>query len=81
MDQIEPRSATDYDDRTTAAVKRVLVEIGQILGSFERKFAVCRRRRAVAAGDGGDAVVATCVGTHPSPCKGAETTTFGTLRH
>jgi hypothetical protein len=28
----EPQSA-DYDDRTTAAVKSVLIEIGQILGS------------------------------------------------
>lgn len=27
----EPQSASDYDDRTTAAVKAVLVEIGQIL--------------------------------------------------
>lgn len=36
MDRIEPRSANDYDDRTTAAVKRVLVEIGQILGSNEQ---------------------------------------------
>ena len=36
----EPRSAGDYDDRTTAAVKSVLVEIGQILGSFRGKFAV-----------------------------------------
>jgi hypothetical protein len=36
----EPQSATDYDDRTTAAVKAVLVEIGQILGSFQGKFAV-----------------------------------------
>ena len=36
----EPRAAGDYDDRTTAAVKSVLVEIGQILGSFEGKFAV-----------------------------------------
>lgn len=36
----EPRSAADYDDRTTAAVKAVLVEIGQILGSFQGKFAV-----------------------------------------
>ena len=26
----EPQSATDYDDRTTAAVKAVLIEIGQI---------------------------------------------------
>lgn len=36
----EPQSAVDYDDRTTAAVKTVLVEIGQILGSFQGKFAV-----------------------------------------
>lgn len=40
MDRVEPRSANDYDDRTTAAVKSVLVEIGQVLGSFEGKFAV-----------------------------------------
>ena len=36
----EPQYASDYDDRTTAAVKTVLVEIGQILGSFKGKFAV-----------------------------------------
>jgi hypothetical protein len=36
----EPQSAADYDDRTTAAVKSVLIEIGQILGSFQGKFAV-----------------------------------------
>lgn len=36
----EPQSAANYDDRTTAAVKAVLVEIGQILGSFKGKFAV-----------------------------------------
>lgn len=36
----EPQSAADYDDRTTAAVKTVLVEVGQILGSFKGKFAV-----------------------------------------
>lgn len=36
----EPQSAADYDDRTTAAVKAVLLEIGQILGSFSGKFAV-----------------------------------------
>ena len=36
----EPQSATDYGDRTTAAVKSVLVEIGQILGAFKGKFAV-----------------------------------------
>lgn len=36
----EPQFAGDYDDRTTAAVKSVLIEIGQILGSFRGKFAV-----------------------------------------
>ena len=36
----EPQSAADYDERTTAAVKSVLVEIGQVLGSFKGKFAV-----------------------------------------
>lgn len=34
----EPQSAADYDDRTTLAVKKVLIEIGQILGSFQGKF-------------------------------------------
>ena len=37
MDRIDPQSANDYDDRTTAAIKSVLVEIGQILGSFKGK--------------------------------------------
>ncbi|WP_028216484.1 nucleotidyl transferase AbiEii/AbiGii toxin family protein [Paraburkholderia oxyphila] len=36
----EAQYASDYDDRTTAAVKTVLIEIGQILGSFKGKFAV-----------------------------------------
>jgi hypothetical protein len=36
----EPQSAADYDDRTTAAVKTVLVEMGQILGAFKGKFAI-----------------------------------------
>lgn len=36
----EPQSANDYENRTTAAVKSVLVEIGQILGSFKGKFAI-----------------------------------------
>ena len=40
MVRIEPRFAHDYDDRSTVAVKSVLVEIGQILGSFEGKFVV-----------------------------------------
>lgn len=36
----EPQSAADYTDRATTAAKSVLVEIGQILGSFRGKFAV-----------------------------------------
>lgn len=36
----EPQSAADYEDRVTRAVKSVLIEIGQILGSFEGKFAL-----------------------------------------
>ncbi|CAH0442358.1 hypothetical protein LMG9673_03172 [Ralstonia pseudosolanacearum] len=36
----EPQSAADYDDRTSSAVKAVLVEMGQILGSFKGKFAI-----------------------------------------
>lgn len=36
----EPQSANDYDDRTTEAVRSVLIEVGQILGSFEGRFAV-----------------------------------------
>ncbi|QWC92674.1 hypothetical protein [Cupriavidus metallidurans] len=40
MTPTEPQSATDYDDRTTQAVKAVLVEMGQILGSYRGKFAV-----------------------------------------
>lgn len=36
----EPQSASAYDDRTTTAVKAVLIEIGQVLGSFKGKFAV-----------------------------------------
>jgi hypothetical protein len=36
----DPQRASDYDDRTTAAVKSVLIEIGQILGSFKGKFAI-----------------------------------------
>lgn len=37
----EPQSAADYDDRTTAAVKTVLVEIGQVLGSWWRSAGPC----------------------------------------
>ena len=40
MEGVNPQSATDYDDRTTSAVKSVLVEIGQILGSYRGKFVV-----------------------------------------
>ena len=40
MNPQDPQSATAYDDRTTSAVKSVLVEIGQILGSYKGKFAV-----------------------------------------
>ena len=40
IERKEPQSAAEYDDRTTDAVKRVLIEIGQILGSFKGKFAV-----------------------------------------
>lgn len=36
----EPQSASDYDDRTMKAVKTVLIEMGQILGSFKGKFVV-----------------------------------------
>jgi len=31
MSPAEPQSASDYDDRTTAAVKAVLIEVGQLL--------------------------------------------------
>ncbi len=43
MDKIipaEPQSANQYEGRVTEAVKSVLVEIGQILGSFQGKYAV-----------------------------------------
>ncbi|KWV57197.1 hypothetical protein AS026_31695 [Rhizobium altiplani] len=36
----DPQSAADYTDRVSNAVKSALMEIGQILGSFEGKFAV-----------------------------------------
>jgi hypothetical protein len=35
-----PQSANDYDDRTTQAVKAVLIDIGQILGSYQGKFVI-----------------------------------------
>lgn len=36
----EPQSAADYDDRTARAVWSVIIEIGQILGSFRKRFAI-----------------------------------------
>ena len=40
MVEIEPQHASDYNDRKTVAVKSVLLELGQILGSYQGKFAV-----------------------------------------
>ena len=40
MAEVDPRRASDYGDRTTVAVKSVLIEIGQILGTYRGKFAV-----------------------------------------
>ena len=40
MAEVEPQFASDYDDRITVSVKSVLVEIGQVLGSYQGKFAV-----------------------------------------
>ena len=40
MVEIDPQHASDYNDRTTLAVKSVLIELGQILGSYQGKFAV-----------------------------------------
>ena len=40
MVAIEPQRASEYEDRATAAVRSVLVEIGQILGAYRGKFAV-----------------------------------------
>ena len=36
----ELQAANDYDDRMTAAVKSMLIEIGRILGSLDGKFAI-----------------------------------------
>jgi hypothetical protein len=36
----EPETADQYSDRTSTAVRSVLVEIGQTLGSYRGKFAV-----------------------------------------
>ena len=40
MADVEPQYASDYGDRTTVAVRSVLIEIGQILGSYKGRFAV-----------------------------------------
>jgi hypothetical protein len=40
MSPLEPQSAADYDDKSTQAVKSVLLEMGQILGSYKGKFVV-----------------------------------------
>ena len=40
MAPVKPQHAADYNDRTTEAVRSVLLEIGQILGSYHGKFAV-----------------------------------------
>ena len=40
IDPSDPQSANQYEDRSTEAVKSVLVEIGHILGSFNGKYAV-----------------------------------------
>ena len=34
MAELNPQYASDYDDGTTLAVKSVLVELGQIAGSY-----------------------------------------------
>ena len=36
----EPQSAADYEERTVRAVRAVLIEVAQILGSFRGKFAI-----------------------------------------
>lgn len=45
----EPQSAADYEDRTTAAVKSVLIEIGQIPGQLQRKIHCYWRSGTLAA--------------------------------
>ena len=40
MTEVDRKTARDYDDRTARAVKSVLVEIAQILGSFKGKYVV-----------------------------------------
>ena len=40
MAEFEPQFASDHDDRPRVAVKSVLVEIGQVLGSNQGRFAM-----------------------------------------
>ncbi len=40
MAEIDPQRASDCEDRATGAVKSVLIEIGQVLGSYRERFAV-----------------------------------------
>ena len=40
MAEIDPQRISDYDNRTADAVRSVLVEIGQVLGSYRDRFAV-----------------------------------------
>ena len=40
MAELDLRKAQDYNDHTTQAVRAVLIEIGQVLGSFQSKFVV-----------------------------------------
>ena len=36
----EPQTAADYEERTARAVRAVLIEIAQILGSFRGRFVI-----------------------------------------
>jgi hypothetical protein len=65
----EPQSAAEYDDRTTAAVTSVLIEIGQILGSFKGKFAII-----------GGAVPRYCWPTRTCPTSARSTWTSGWMQ-
>ena len=71
MDRVEPQSASDYDDRTTAAVKSVLVELGQVPRQLQGQVRSHRRRGAVALAepDGDAATSARPTSTSPSMPK------------
>lgn len=40
MTPVEAWHTGEYDDRTAAELKSMLIEIGQILGSFKGRFAI-----------------------------------------